>query len=70
MLFTPLSHAMTDHTFESAYLRLKEIHQILGTKEITDIDALLALQQEAKTLYDYLQERLQAVTQPDDATAN
>jgi exonuclease VII small subunit len=56
-------------TFESAYTRLKEIHQTLSTKELTDIDALLALQQEAKTLYEYLQERLQAITRTDDHAA-
>lgn len=60
-LYIPMSH-----TFESAYNRLKEIHQDISTQEIIDIDKLLLLQKEAKELYEYLQERLSVVKETNE----
>jgi len=55
--------------FETAYLRLKEIHTILTTQEIVDIDKLLVLQKEAKELYEFLTERLSTLTKTDETIA-
>lgn len=55
-------------TFTSAYARLKEIHALLATKEIFDIEKIISLQKEAKELHDFLLDRLHTVTKEIDAT--
>lgn len=39
------------HSFEKAYHRLKEIHEILQKQEIMDIEQIVLLQKEAKDLH-------------------
>ena len=56
------------HTFTSAYARLKEIHSLLATKEMLDIENVISLQKEAKELHDFLLDRLHTVTKEIDAT--
>lgn len=51
--------------FTAAYKRLKEIYQEISSQEIVDIDHLLALQKEAKSLYEYLQQRLEDLPKSD-----
>lgn len=51
------------HSFESAYARLKEIHRLLHTQDLVDIDAIITLQQEAKELHDFLLSRLSTIEQ-------
>ncbi|MEI7477457.1 MAG: hypothetical protein WCJ81_02820 [bacterium] len=48
---------------------MKEIHTILTTQEIVDIDKLLVLQKEAKELYEFLTERLSTLTKTDETIA-
>ena len=45
---------MTKLTFEQAYTRLKEIHEMLQTNEVMDVEKIIALQKEAKELYEEL----------------
>jgi hypothetical protein len=52
-----------EHTFETAFQRLKAIQLELAQQSIIDIDYLLALQKEAKSLYEYLQQRLSTIPQ-------
>lgn len=51
-----------EHTFESAYARLQEIHTLVSTPESINLDAMIALQKEAKELHDFLQTRLFTAT--------
>lgn len=57
---------MEQHTFTSAYNRLKEIHGLLATKQMVDVDALLSLQNEAKELHDFLLNHLHSVSKDID----
>lgn len=50
--------AMKKLTFEQAYTRLKEIHASLQDNEVMDVEKIIALQKEAKVLYDQLDEIL------------
>jgi|GEM_PF-3352628 len=43
-----------DITFEEAYTRLKEIHDLLQSRDMVDIDQIMALQKESKELYVFL----------------
>lgn len=43
-----------DITFEEAYTRLKEIHEILQWRDVVDIDKIVELQKESKELYVFL----------------
>lgn len=45
-------------TFEQAYTRLKEIHAALQDNEVMDVEKIIALQKEAKELYEQLDEIL------------
>lgn len=45
---------MTKLTFEQAYNRLKEIHEMLQTNEVMDVEKIITLQKEAKELYEEL----------------
>ena len=45
---------MTNLTFEQAYTRLKEIHDMLQKEEIVDIEKIVSLQKESKELYTFL----------------
>lgn len=61
---------MEQHTFASAYNRLKEIHALLTTKELLDVDTLVSIQQEAKQLHEFLMQRLYSVEKEiNEATA-
>lgn len=42
-------------TFKEAYLRLQEIHQMLQSAEMIDVEELLKLQDEAKICYELCQ---------------
>lgn len=44
--------------FKTSYLRLEEICAIIKNNSILDIDELIQLQEEAKSLYEYLTHRL------------
>jgi hypothetical protein len=55
-----------EHTFETAFQRLKAIQLELAQQSIIDIDYLLALQKEAKSLYEYLQQRLSTIPQSNE----
>jgi len=44
--------------FKTAYERLQEIASYLKSDQIIDIDQLILLQEEAKTLYEFLQSKL------------
>lgn len=44
----------SDMTFEQAYNRLKEIHLMLQKDEVMDVEKIIALQKEAKELYEQL----------------
>ncbi len=46
-------------TFSEAYLRLQEIHQMLQSSEMIDVEVLIKLQEEAKICYDICQSLLQ-----------
>ena len=50
-------------TFKEAYLRLQEIHQLLSSAEIIDIEEIINLQQEAKTCYELCQSILKKATE-------
>lgn len=39
-------------TFKEAYLRLQEIHQMLQTSDMIDIEEIVRLQEEAKACYE------------------
>ncbi len=52
--------------FEQAYLRLKEIHEMLETNELMDIEKIIALQKEAKELYEQLDHMLKKAEMIDD----
>lgn len=43
-----------DITFEQAYTRLKEIHDLLQGRDVVDIDKIVELQNESKELYVFL----------------
>ncbi len=43
-----------DITFEQAYTRLKEIHDLLQWRDVMDIDKIVELQKESKELYTFL----------------
>ncbi|MEY3232690.1 MAG: hypothetical protein RLZ54_705 [Candidatus Parcubacteria bacterium] len=47
--------------FKTAYQRLEEINYYIKSEEIIDIDKLIALQEEAKALYNFLQEKINHV---------
>lgn len=49
---------MEKMTFSKAFLRLKEISDILDNEDIIDLDKLLKLQDEANALQDYCQKKL------------
>lgn len=49
-------------TFTEAYLRLQEIHQMLQSSEMIDVEALVKLQEEAKICYELCQSILQKTT--------
>jgi len=49
---------MSSWDFKIAYQRLQEIAQIIKSTPVIDIEELMKLQQEAKHLYDSLQEKL------------
>jgi hypothetical protein len=55
-----------EHTFETAFQRLKAIQLELAQQSIIDIDYLLELQKEAKSLYEYLQQRLSTIPQSNE----
>lgn len=42
-------------TFKEAYLRLQEIHELLQTAEMIDVEEIVKLQEEAKVCYDLCQ---------------
>ena len=48
--------------FKEAYLRLQEIHQLLQSQEIIDIEELMKLQDEAKACYELCQSLLKKTT--------
>lgn len=48
-------------TFKDAFLRLEEIEKLLQSNELLDIDEIVALQQEAKKLYDECTKQLKKV---------
>jgi len=48
-------------TFEQAYKRLQEIHLLLQSDDVVNIDDLLKLQEEAKSCYELCNEKLKAV---------
>lgn len=48
--------------FKEAYERLQEIHVLLQSDEMIDIDDLILLQEEAKKCYDICHEKLKKVT--------
>lgn len=54
-------------SFQTTYNRLKEIHTLLSTKEMLDIDNLVTMQKEAKELHDFLLDRLHTITKDIDA---
>ncbi len=58
----------SQHSFETAYARLKEIHTQLHTQDLVDIDIIIALQNEAKELHDFLLARLSTIEQENNAT--
>lgn len=45
---------MSTLTFEQAYTRLKEIHDMLQSSNVIDIEKIITLQKEAKALYEQL----------------
>ena len=49
-------------TFTEAYLRLQEIHQMLQSSDMIDVEALVKLQEEAKSCYDLCQSILEKTT--------
>ena len=49
---------MSSWDFKIAYMRLQEITQIIKSTPVIDIEELMKLQEEAKTLYDFLQKKL------------
>lgn len=49
---------MSSWDFKTAYLRLQEIAQIIKSTPVIDIEELMKLQEEAKSLYDFLQAKL------------
>lgn len=51
-------------TFETSFHRLQEIKELLAWQTIVDIDQILALQDEAKSLYDYCSARIKKAEQP------
>lgn len=46
-------------TFKEAYLRLQEIHQMLQTSDMIDIEEIVRLQEEAKACYELCTTMLQ-----------
>jgi hypothetical protein len=46
-------------TFTEAYLRLQEIHQLLQSSEMIDVELLVKLQEEAKGCYELCQSILE-----------
>lgn len=48
-------------TFEQAYTRLREIHDMLQTSDVIDVEKIIALQKEAKELYTLLDTILKKV---------
>jgi len=44
--------------FTQAYTRLQEIHELLQSDELIDIDDIIKLQEEAKACYDLCQEKM------------
>ncbi len=49
-------------TFTEAYHRLQEIHQMLQSSDVIDVEELVKLQEEAKVCYDLCQSMLQKTT--------
>lgn len=49
---------MTQKNFKDAFIRLREIQQELEDEEIIDVDKLIALQKEAKELYDFCESKI------------
>jgi len=45
-------------TFTEAYKRLQEIHQMLQSAEVIDVEELVKLQEEAKVCYELCQSML------------
>ncbi len=44
--------------FKEAFTRLKEIHALLQSEELFDVEEIVVLQKEAKICYDLCQEKL------------
>lgn len=59
-----------DITFEQAYARLQEIHTLVSTPDKVNLDAMFALQTEAKELHDFLQARLGTVAKDLSSLSN
>ncbi|MBP6256511.1 exodeoxyribonuclease VII small subunit [Patescibacteria group bacterium] len=59
----PSTSSPSTMTFKEAYLRLQEIHQMLQTSDVIDIEEIVQLQKEAKECYDLCQEMLMKQTQ-------
>ena len=55
-------------TFEQAYTRLKEIHAALQDNEVMDVEKIIALQKEAKELYECLDGMLKKAENGDEDT--
>lgn len=56
-------------TFEQAYTRLREIHDMLQTSEVIDVEKIIALQKEAKGLYEHLDQVLKKVEEDKDESS-
>lgn len=53
-------------SFEQSYLRLKEINDLLQSDGILDVEKIIALQKEAKELYEQLDKLLKKAENVDD----
>lgn len=54
--------------FKEAYSRLQEIHELLQSEQLFDVEEIVTLQKEAKTCYDLCQEKLQWVSSSETTT--
>lgn len=55
--------------FKQAYLRLQEIHQLLKSEELIDIDMIISFQKEAKECYDICNTLLQKTQENEKAVS-
>lgn len=55
--------------FKQAYLRLQEIHQLLKSEELIDIDMIINLQKEAKECHDICNTLLQKTQENEKAVS-